>query len=128
MNRLRKNESCKTTALLFYITQLYVAVILTGLPLVAGMGGYVTTEEDTFLFFTATSVVYLGTLCLGMVELILTGTDHFPPIFDPLKQLSRTRACFLVYLVWSGLSAVQSPHKGVWFGLGRHEGLCEILL
>lgn len=128
MNNLQKNNRHEAPDLLFYITQLYTASMLIGLPLLAGLGGYMTTEEDTFLFFAAGSTAYLGAICLVTVELTLTEAKDFSLTFAPLKQLSGTKLCFFAYLIWSILSAVLSPHSDVWLGAGRHEGLCEILL
>lgn len=128
MNNLQKNNRHKAPDFLLYITQLYASIMLIGLPLLAGLGGYMTTEEDTFLFFAAVSAVYLGAVCLVTVELTLTETKDFSSTIAPLKQRSGTRLCFLLYLIWSILSAVLSPYNDVWLGPGRHEGLCEILL
>ena len=64
----RKNKRRETPAVLFSITQLYIAVMLAGLPFFAGLGGYAATGEDTFRFFTVVSALYLGGLGLGAVE------------------------------------------------------------
>lgn len=124
----RKNKRRETPAVLFSITQLYIAVMLAGLPFFAGLGGYAATGEDTFRFFTVVSALYLGGLGLGAVELVFTGSGHFSEILAPLRRLSGTRICFFAYLAWSALSAALSPYSGVWAGQGRYEGLCETLL
>lgn len=128
MGKLHKAENRNASGLLVFLTQIYVAVMLAGLPFFSGLGGYETTGEDTFRFFTATSTAYLGALCLGAVELVFTGSGRVSQIIAPLKRRSRTRLCFAAYLAWSALSAALSPYDGVWAGPGRYEGLFEILL
>ncbi len=115
-NRLQKNS----TALAARITELYIFGMLVLFPLFTGFKGYAAITLSKYVFFAATTLLWL--IFLAICEIRARGHAG-------AGRLPLWGRFLLGYLALCLVSAILSPYgASVWFGEGRFDGLLTIAL
>ena len=110
-----------------YLTDCYIFLNLTALPLCFGPGGYADITQVKFSAFLLISGGYAALMLLLWAELAVTGVAKMPGLKSLLKNCSRTQGLVLCYMLLTALAWALSPWRAEAFiGMTRYEGFLTI--
>ena len=118
---MRQSPPITSQAAMAWLTDKYILWMLLIFPLFTSLSGYRHLTHSKFLFFAASTALWL----LALLLLAL-------PNFFRARRLPRpspVQALILGFLVWACISALCSPYgTAVLLGAGRYDGLATLLL
>ena len=110
------------------ITSVYIALLFSVFLLAFPAGGY--AEIDTFKYglFLAVCGGYCVAVIVVRVQLAITGIRPFGKIRDAVREIPLAMRFLFMFLLFAAISALLSPHAGVFIGSFRQEGLLTIAI
>lgn len=114
-------------------SQCFALMIFTVFPLVVGRRGYDDITEIKFYVFASTTCLYV--FFCALIGILFppgsypanskTGRDMR---FLPLQRPDLPQILMCAYMVWAVVCTLVSPFEDLWYGQGRFEGLCSLML
>ena len=110
----RKNRIELSPAL---ITDLFVYVMLAGLPLWFDKGGYTNLTTSKFIFFAVTTGIWAMLTAVSAIRR------------EEKIRMTSDKWIVILFVIFAGLSALFSPfQEHVWMGSGRYNGYVTLLM